>query len=445
MTHQDNLDSLTAVTELKALFSDFDVQDSGSCQRHGNARISVASLATSALILFGMVREDSLSARFQTVRKCIENAWDGSTFANSRQALFKALASCGDGIVQRVRKVLEEKLASVGSLTMHGRQAIAVDGSQFAIPRTKQNIANYAAAPRKGKKGKKYKKSSDKAKATTTQIALSLCYHVGSGMPICWSQGTSADGERSQLLGMLDQLPNRVRLILDAGYYGYDFWKSLIDKNFTFVMRAGSNIELLKSFEGAGKTKIQKDKVFYWPKYAMEKGQDPIVLRLVEVMVGKKRMYLLTNEWELTEAQLAKLYEARWGIEVFFRTLKQSYERAKLRSKTPSNAKVELDWTILGIWFALLKAKQCIGRKCRISAIEVLRKFDMLITAVAIHGDAKINLEMLLKTCVAADESGRQSNKDSPDYPRRKAKKTIGIPKLLDCTEPQKTTLMEYL
>jgi hypothetical protein len=33
------------------------------------------------------------------------------------------------------------------------------------------------------------------------------------------------------------------------------------------------------------------------------------------------------------------LYSQRWGIEVFFRTVKQAYERSKLLAGTPANAK----------------------------------------------------------------------------------------------------------
>lgn len=445
MTHQDEKDFRTPIMELKALFMEFGVQDLEPSQRHGNARIMESALAAMAITLFGIVRDDSLSFRFQTVQKCLANVWSGVVIAKSRQGMFKALVSCGDRILHRVRKAFEAKLASLGTLSIFGRQTVVVDGSQLAIPRSKQNISHFAAAPRKSKKGKKYKKASDKAKATTTQIALSLCYHLASGMPYCWSQGTSADGERGQLLGMLDQMPNRARLILDACYYGYDFWQRLIEKKFTFVMRAGSNIELLASFQGMGKINVRKGMVCYWPKHAMDKNEPPIILRLVEVMVGKKRMYLLTNEWELTDAQLAELYRARWRIEVFFRTLKHNYERAKLRSKTPSNAKVELDWTIMGMWLALFKAKQCIDPKRTISAIQVLRTFDGLITQAALRYNVKINFESLLKKCIAADESGRKSSKNSPDYPRRRSKKTIGIPKQLECSAEQKTRLRPYL
>src|SRR5436309_2513451 len=75
-------------------------------------------------------------------------------------------------------------------------------------------------------------------------------------------------------------------------------------------------------------------------------------LRLFEVQVGRCRMSVVTNvldDAQLSVEQARELYKLRWGIELQFRTLKQTFGRRKLRSKTPERAVVELDWSLLGL------------------------------------------------------------------------------------------------
>jgi hypothetical protein len=60
---------------------------------------------------------------------------------------------------------------------------------------------------------------------------------------VFWRAVDSSQGERGLLLDMLDSLPAKSRLAIDAFYFGFEFWPQLIDKKLTFVVRAGSNLE----------------------------------------------------------------------------------------------------------------------------------------------------------------------------------------------------------
>ena len=46
---------------------------------------------------------------------------------------------------------------------------------------------------------------------------------------------------------------------------------------------------------------------------------------------------------------IRKLYRLRWGIEVAFRGLKQTFGRRKLRSRRADRVAVELEWSLLGL------------------------------------------------------------------------------------------------
>jgi hypothetical protein len=299
-----------------------------------------------ALLTFGWNRQQTLGDRFDDARAATQLTLGSVLLAGSFQALMVVLRACGDSLGRQLSDFLIGVLSRADHWLLYGRPTFAVDGSQFAVPRTVKNLAAFAAASRKAKSS--YKNAADYAKAKTTQLTVSLCLHLGTGFPTFWNLGGSADSERGLLLSMLDRLPANARLIMDAYYFGFDFWNHLIDSGVTFVVRAGKNIDLLGELSMQGKLKCRGTLVFYWPQNVIEAGRTPIVLSLVSVMVGRKKMFLLTNELTLSEEQMADLYARRWGVEVFLRTVKQSYER--WLSRTPENAKQEIQWTLLSVW-----------------------------------------------------------------------------------------------
>ena len=70
-------------------------------------------------------------------------------------------------------------------------------------------------------------------------------------------------------------------------------------------------------------------------------------------------MWLLTSvldKSKLTLTQISGLYEQRWGIEVEFRGLKQTLDKAKLRCRNEQRVKIELHWSLMGMAIAELFA-----------------------------------------------------------------------------------------
>ena len=87
--------------------------------------------------------------------------------------------------------------------------------------------------------------------------------------------------------------------------------------------------------------------------------QPPLVLRLIHLKGERGDVYLLTNvlnSRHLSDALASRLYKLRWGIELQFRTLKQTFGRRTLRSRTPDRAYAELEWSLLGLWMIHLFA-----------------------------------------------------------------------------------------
>src|SRR5690606_7739608 len=95
------------------------------------------------------------------------------------------------------------------------------------------------------------------------------------------------------------------------------------------------------------------------PKAMMQAQQPPLRLRLAKVHIGKTTVWLLTSVLDpakLTVKQMLRFYKMRWGVEVEFRGLKQTLDRAKLRCRNDHRLLAELNWSIMAMAIAELFA-----------------------------------------------------------------------------------------
>ncbi len=187
-----------------------------------------------------------------------------------------------------------------------------------------------------------------------------MMWHMGLRLPWCWRLGPSDSSERRHVTEMLDAeaFPKNTLFCADAGFIGYPFWSSLIERGNDFLVRVG-NVNLLRqladcTIEKKGKCSL----VYCWPKAMMKSGQPPLKLRLALVVLrGKTRVWLLTSvldKQRLPIKQMQRFYEMRWGIEVEF--LKQTLDHAKLRCRNNQRLLAELDWSMMAMTFAELFA-----------------------------------------------------------------------------------------
>jgi hypothetical protein len=244
-------------------------------------------------------------------------------------------------VVPHLRAQMQEELPAQWETA--GYAVFAGDGSRVALARTESLEAAFAPARRRGKarRGKPTggrrapKKQAAAARhknATSPQLWLTLLWQVGSGLPWAWRTGPSGASERDQLLAMVPELPPQALLVADAGLVGYALWQALLTAGHHFVIRVGANVRLLRQL---GWVREHAQVVYLWPDEAARKRQPPLGLRLVVVHDGKQPVYLVTDlpQCRLSDRQVATIYAARWGIEVFFRTCKQTFGCRKLRSR----------------------------------------------------------------------------------------------------------------
>ena len=340
---------------------------------------------------------------------------------------------------------------------------LAVDGSRVSTPRTQANekafqAPNYGEGKtakhrqKKRKTAKRKKRSSKKvnAQTVTPQIWLTLLWHMGLRLPWSWMLGPSHSSEREHFQTLLEKqkFPDNTLFCGDAGFVGYPLWKRIIDSDHSFLMRVGGNVRLLTKL---GYYARERDGIVYvWPDAASRKMQPPLILRLLHFQNSEGAIYLLTNVLDqrlLSDAQASLLYQMRWGIELQFRTLKQTFGRSKLRSRTPEHAYCELAWSLIGLWIVhlfTLKEQLAIGEPPdRASAALALRVIRTMFSHWSATPQTDGNLRRLLQTALI-DQYERSGKKQGRYRPQTKSKPSAGKPIIEAASEKHFEKLEAY-
>ena len=362
--------------------------------------------------------------------------------ANSFQGFMKLLKRWSTAIAFELKSALQKRMNEQFPAAMKiGKfNIMAIDGSRIGLPRTESNENEFSTKRhrRKGKKKKHRNKSAEK-KANTVSMWITTLWHCGTGLPWDWRLGPSDSSERTHWMEMLGELTSPVLFVGDAGFVGYEYAKAVIAAGHEMLIRVGSNVTLIK---GLGHAIQSEDLVFLWPNKAAKRKEPPLVFRLVVCNNGKHPVYLITSilsSRTLSDSNVVAAYKKRWGIEVFYRHLKQTYGKHKLRSRSSDAAYVEMTWAFLGIWsMALYALKQLHAEgisASRLSFAKLIRAFQRMMRDYALPGKKNCKLSDLLLDAVI-DEYER-GNKTSRDYPRKKQERPPGPPKIRPATKQE--------
>ncbi len=199
------------------------------------------------------------------------------------------------------------------------------------------------------------------------------------------------------------------------------------------LLRVVANTHLLRGLLNGMDVdwRIESGLVHLWPLDRQRTDQPPLTLRLVRVArPGFRPVVLLTSvldPWQLSDAQLAALYEARWGMELRYRSIKQTLHHHTLRSHAPDTALLEL-WGILFGMAALLRHAAC---GARISVGKVRRLVQRLIRRPGLRvGREAFQLPV---------DENRRACKSPNHWPRKKTDyRPPGEPIIQDATPAQR-------
>jgi hypothetical protein len=382
-------------------------------------------------ILMVLCVEQTLQSRFDGSRAVLRSLFPKWSLGRSYTGWYDAQLKWIHSVAPALSRRLQRQMQSVAG--RHWRRegwcAFAVDGSRVECPRTEANQRELKCAGR------------DK---TGPQLFLTTLLHMGTGLPWDFRIGPGTDSERRHLEDMLDSLPRQALVVADAGFTGYELLGRLLEAEQNFLIRVGANVRLLKElgyFEQEG-----ADTVYLWPR--RNAHEPPLTLRLIARRQGTKKMFLVTNVLDkkaLPDKSVGVLYEMRWGVEVFYRSLKQTLEKRKMLSHSPEAAKCELTWTMYGLWLlGLMSVSKILARRKDPLRWSVAGSRDRVRQSMRLVLTGRWDRALLKDLGWALkDDYVRRGSKKARDWPHKKNEGPPGAPKIQSATAEQRAAAQQ--
>jgi hypothetical protein len=362
--------------------------------------------ASTAAVLMALDEDAALRGRFQHARSCLQSDRRGprrtaTTYNGVMKALERQHQVTLPLMKRELRAQIRKRLVRIdptGCWTL-----LAVDGSKEDLPRTGDHERTFGIADN----------------GIYPQAFLTAVVEVQTGLLWDWRLGEARASEKRHFMEMIADLPGDALLLADAGFVGLPIWERLCAKEQPFLIRVGGNVGLLTGLWPQTRTTRQRDLVYVWPKKARESSA-PLRLRLIRVGSGTKTVYLLTNVLDskrLSRSAAGTIYRKRWGVELFYRTLKRTLGCAKLRSKAARRARLELEWTLVALTLAtLLGIDATLKRRRdprRLSPAQLIRTLRAALRNPTVSGPSKRDsLERALGRCLK-DAYQRKASKRS--------------------------------
>lgn len=188
---------------------------------------------------------------------------------------------------------------------------------------------------------------------------------------------TITDGKVHEVnIGRTLRLPKGSTVVFDRGYTDYLWYYSLNLEGITFVTRIKRNVKykILARRKVSRKQGLTSDQTI---KITGQKAKDcPISLRRIGYRdpVTGQQYYFLTNNFKLAAGTIAKIYKARWDIELFFKWIKQNL-KIKTFFGTSKNAVMTQIWIAMCMYLLLAFIK--FSSKLNHSLQQILRLLQL--------------------------------------------------------------------
>ncbi len=138
-------------------------------------------------------------------------------------------------------------------------------------------------------------------------------------------------------------------LAIDRGYNDFEWFVELTQEGVFFVTRMKTNTvyTVVEECEVPANGNVLRDQIISLPATA-KAGEEPVLFRRIEYWNEDKSEVLvfLSNVLHLAASTIAAIYRDRWGIELFFKALKQTC-KIKTFVWTSANAVQTQVWTAL--------------------------------------------------------------------------------------------------
>ena len=299
--------------------------------------------ASTAAVLMAFDADPALTERFRHIRPCMKShdrrrRRTGTTYNGLMKALERQQNAILPLVKTEMRCDVRTRLHRVDPTNPW--LLLAVDGSKEELPRTRDHERVFGTADN----------------GMVPQAFITAIVEVHTGLLWDWRIGRARASEKKHLMEMTPELPDDALLLADGAFIGLPIWEKLCAQGKHFLIRVGGNVRLITHLWPQAKIRQRRNIVYVWPVQS-RKRRPPLKLRLIKVGSGSKSVNLLTNVLDsrcLSKKAAGTIYRKRWGVEIFYRTLKRTLGCAKLRSKSARRAKIELEWTLVALTIAML-------------------------------------------------------------------------------------------
>jgi hypothetical protein len=224
-----------------------------------------------------------------------------------------------------------------------GRRLMAFDGTILDAPDSDANAAAFDRA------------NGGRGEGAFPQVRKVSLVELGTHCEVALAVGGWQDGERELALTLAKRIPDDALLLVDRGFYSYDFWKTLDSQGVALIARVKSPLVLKPVQELADGSFLAW---IYPDSHARQQQRDGILVRVIEYTlddpqrVGHGEMHRqITNVLdpdELPALEWVILYHERWEIELVYDEQKthqdpiRAEKPAHLRSQTPEGVHQEV-------------------------------------------------------------------------------------------------------
>lgn len=165
--------------------------------------------------------------------------------------------------------------------------------------------------------------------------------------------------------------------VFDKGYNDYNWWYSLHEQEATFITRLKQNasvrhVSSLTVSTDAGESGILEDVVVEF-KHKQPGGKrinhyhGTPVRRITVHRPDKERpLILICNDFDRSAEEIADLYKQRWGIELFFKWLKQNLKIKRFLGRSENAVRIQIYTALITYLLAHLYA-------CREGVVQSLK------------------------------------------------------------------------
>lgn len=206
-------------------------------------------------------------------------------------------------------------------------------------------------------------------------------------------------------------LPAHSMIVFDRAYNHYLQFAKFTQKQINFVCRLKKNAvyevvqELFCQTQTDTGFGVLKEEHIHL-KYTDEKQEKNLCLRKVTYRDNKGRIYeFITNNFEISNDEVALVYKIRWQIELLFKKLKQNFQLHYFYSETENGIKTQ-------IWITLIAQLLLMALKTK---SETKKAFSTVAALIRIHLISNLEVFWVIENS-RRTYTKRQKRKKTPSF-----------------------------